>query len=172
MLCIKTEVKKSNIPNAGKGLFSLEFAPKGSIIFIPATIFPYNNITLEEEYREKLQKIDKFPLNAGYRWGGDYFLHCDETPDNGDYMNHADNPNLLSCLGFIFALYDIHCGDELTLDYRYIGIEKEVEVITNNNEIIMGLSAKEALLQSAQKLINLLNQIEDIYCFDLPIKFD
>ncbi|QSJ14958.1 SET domain-containing protein [Nostoc sp. UHCC 0702] len=179
MLCIKTEVKKSSIPNAGKGLFSLEFVHKGSIIFIPATIFTINQFILEEDYPEELSKADEFPMNAGMRWGGHYFLHSRETHenigyiDNTGYINHASNPNLLSCLGFFVALENINHGDELTIDYRYIGIEKEIELLTNNHEII-SLSTKEALLQSAQKLISLLNDVEDIHCFDLPsqlIKF-
>ncbi|BAZ54131.1 hypothetical protein NIES4103_68160 [Nostoc sp. NIES-4103] len=174
MLCINTEVKDSNIPNAGKGLFSLEFAPKGSIIFIPATIFTSKKLVLEEEYREELSKVDKFPINATSRWGGHYFLDSREPHgntvyiDNTDYINHASNPNLLSCLGFLFALDNINFGDELTLDYRYIGIEKEVEVLTSDQDMIIGLSTKKALLQSAKQLISLLNEIEDIHCFNLP----
>ncbi|MBH8561835.1 SET domain-containing protein [Nostoc sp. CENA67] len=180
MLCIKTEVKESNIPNAGKGLFSLDFIHKGSIIFIPATIFTINKLVLEEEYQEELSKANELPLNTGMRWGSHYFLHSCETNnntvyiDNTDYINHASNPNLLSCLGLFFALNDINYGDELTLDYRYTGIEKEVEFLTSNQERIIGFSAKEALLQSAQKLISILNEVEDIHCFDLPsqlIKF-
>ena len=168
MLCIKTEVKESRIPVAGKGLFSLEFAPKGSIVFVPVLSYPINNIVLEAAYREKLSKTDIFPVNAGMRWGGHYFLHCDETPDNTDYINHANNPNLLSCLGFFFARYDISSGDELTIDYRHIAIEGSVEVITGGQEKIIGLSPKEALLQSAQQLINLIQEVDDIHCFNLP----
>ncbi|GAX39792.1 hypothetical protein NIES4075_07510 [Tolypothrix sp. NIES-4075] len=170
MLCIKTEVRESNITNAGKGLFSLDFIPKGSIVFIPITTFPIDNIVSVKQYREELKTKNNFPLNAGMRWGGDYVLYCSKTPHDADYINHASNPNLLSCLGFFFALDDINCGDELTLDYRYIGFGGEIEVITDNQEEIIGLSAKEALLQSAKKLISLLNEVDDIHCFDLPIQ--
>lgn len=174
MLCIKTEVKESSIPNAGKGLFSLEFAAKGSIIFIPAIIYPYNKFVLEEEYREQLLKVDEFPMNAGMRWGGHYFLHSckihenTEYTDNTDYINHANEPNILPCLGFFFALNDIKVGDELTIDYRYIGIEKEIEVTTSNQEKIIGLSAKTTLLNTIQKLIGILNEVEVVNCFDVP----
>lgn len=170
MLCIKTEVKESDIPNAGKGLFSLEFAPKGSIVYLPTPFSPKEKFLLEKEYREELRTRDEFPLNAGVRWGGDYFFCSLETPDNTDYINHANHPNLLSCLGFFFALHDIHCGDELTLDYRYLEFAGEAKLITSEQEKIIGLSAKEALLQSAKKLINLLNEVEEIHCFDLPIE--
>jgi hypothetical protein len=104
------------------------------------------------------------------RWVGDYVLYCSKTPHDADYINHGNNPNLLSCLGFFFALHDINCGDELTLDYRYIGFEGEIELITDNQEEIIGLSAKEALLESAKKLISLLNEVDDIHCFELPIQ--
>ncbi|MBW4567990.1 MAG: SET domain-containing protein-lysine N-methyltransferase [Tolypothrix carrinoi HA7290-LM1] len=169
MLCIKAEIRESRIPNAGKGLFSLEFIPKGSIVFIPITTFTIDNIVLEKQYLEELKTENYFPMNAGMRWGGNYFLYCRKTPHDADYINHTTNPNLLSCLGFFFALHDINYGDELTLDYRYIGFEGEVELITSNQEEIIGLSAKEALLQSAKKLISLLNEVDDIHCFDLPI---
>ncbi|MGM3306667.1 SET domain-containing protein-lysine N-methyltransferase [Anabaena sp. WFMT] len=172
MLCIKTQVKKSNIPNAGKGLFSLDFAPKGSVIFLPITGSTIDRVILEEPYREELTKSDNFPLNAGMRWGGHYFLCCSQNPDKADYINHANNPNLLSCLGFFFALHDIHCGDELTLDYKYLELAKEASLQINEQEKIIGLSAKEALFQSAKELINLLNEVEDIHCFDLPGKPD
>jgi hypothetical protein len=170
MLCIKTEIRESNINNAGNGLFSLEFVPKGSIVFIPITGFPIDNIVLEQQYREVLKTKNYFPINGRMRWGGNYFLYCSKTPHDADYINHANNPNLLSCLGFFFALQDINCGDELTFDYRYIGFAGEVELITDNQEEIIGLSGKEALLQSAKKLISLLNEVEDIHCFDLPIQ--
>jgi hypothetical protein len=57
---------------------------------------------------------------------------------------------------------------ELTIDYRHIAIEGSVEVITGGQEKIIGLSAKEALLQSAQQLINLIQEVDDIHCFNLP----
>ncbi|MBD2690677.1 SET domain-containing protein-lysine N-methyltransferase [Anabaena catenula] len=170
MLCIKTEVRESNIANAGKGLFSLEFVPKGSIVFLPITLFPIDNIVSETQYREELKTKDYFPMNAGMRWAGDYFLYCSQEPHDADYINHADNPNLLSCLGLFFALQDINFGDELTIDYRYIGFTGGVEIKTDNQEEVIGLSAKEALLKSATTLINLLNEVDDIHCFDLPIQ--
>ncbi|MGI2901735.1 SET domain-containing protein-lysine N-methyltransferase [Tolypothrix sp. VBCCA 56010] len=121
----------------------------------------------EKEYREELRTRDEFPLNTGMRLGGHYFICSDEITDNTCYINHANNPNLLSCLGFFFTLDDIHRGDELTLDYRYLEFAGEATLITSAQDKILGLSAKEALLQSAQKLINLLNEVEDIHCFDL-----
>ncbi|NTW21062.1 MAG: hypothetical protein AN488_01560 [Anabaena sp. WA113] len=57
---------------------------------------------------------------------------------------------------------------ELTIDYRHIAIEGSVEVITGGQEKIIGLSPKEALLQSAQQLINLIQEVDDIHCFNLP----
>lgn len=172
MLCIKTEVKASKIPNAGKGLFSLQFAPKGSIVSLPISFSPKDKVFLEKQYPKELITRDEFPFNAAVRWGGDYFYSTLETPDNSDYINHSNHPNLLSCLRFFFALDDIHCGDELTLDYRYLEFAGEGTVITSEQEKIIGLSPKEALLQSAQKLINLLNEVEDIHCFDLPYQPD
>ncbi|MBW4571004.1 MAG: SET domain-containing protein-lysine N-methyltransferase [Tolypothrix carrinoi HA7290-LM1] len=167
MLCIKTEVKESSIPNAGKGLFSLQFAPKGSIVYIQTTDFTNDKVVLEEQYREVLITADEFPVNAGMRWGGDYYVYSSKNAINIDYINHASNPNLLSCLGFFFALRDIHYGDELTIDYRYIGVTGQEELITSQENII-GLSAKEALLKTAQNLIDLLNEVEEIHCFHLP----
>jgi hypothetical protein len=60
MLCIKTEIRDSNITNAGKGLFSLDFIPKGSIVFIPITVFPIDNIVLVKQYREELKTKKNF----------------------------------------------------------------------------------------------------------------
>lgn len=170
MLCIKTEIRDSNITNAGQGLFSLQFVPKGSVVFLPVTRFPIDNIVSEKQYQEELKTTDYFPMNAGMRWCGDYFLYCSQTPHNTDYINHANHPNLLSCLGFFFAVHDINCGDKLTLDYRYIGLTREVELITDNQEEIISLSSKESLLESAKKLINLLNEVDHINCFQLPIQ--
>lgn len=42
------------------------------------------------------------------------------------------------------------------------------ELITSEQENIIGLSAKEALLKTAQNLIDLLNEVEEIHCFHLP----
>jgi SET domain-containing protein len=167
MLCIKTEVKESNIPNAGKGLFSLQFVPKGSIVYIQTTDFPNYKIVLPAQYEEDLKIANEFPINAGMRWGGDYFIYSSQHPINIDYINHDNNPNVLSCLGFFFARRDIHCGDELTIDYKYLGMDGQEAVITNEQEKIIGVSAKECLLKTAQDLIDLLNEVEEIHCFDL-----
>lgn len=122
MLTIRTMVGPSRIE--GNGLYAGEFIPTGGIV---SKWVEGLDRTFPLDYPNKLplQAQETFMKNAscdGQAW---YLLG-----DDGIYFNHSDNPNVCivpgknpAAMSDYVALRDILPGEELTMDYREIGIE-------------------------------------------------
>jgi uncharacterized protein len=116
MLLIKTKVLPSRIH--GLGLFADEFIPKGTIVwkFLPG----FDQRFTHEQISGFPSIVQKYlARHASFRKSNLYLLCADE----GNYFNHSDAPNVHSVeyegeLEMpVYALRDIHPGEELTEDY-------------------------------------------------------
>ncbi len=72
-----------------------------------------------------------------------------------DYLNHADDPNILYHCGIGFARKAIAAGDELTVDYRFMYNDQD-EAELENGRILRGLPPQEILRESTRQLYELL----------------
>lgn len=156
MLTIKTEVKESTI--AGKGIFALQFVPKGTVV----SIHGFNaGVLTQSQYQEEQKNNNELVIRSGVRWVGNYFLY-DRVDTIESYINHSDDPSLLYHCGISFAKRDLNIGDELTIDYTLFLAEDDVEGFTdvNSGKHLHGLSPKESLLKSSFQLVDLLLSID------------
>ena len=126
MLTIKTYIRESKIPNAGLGLFSFEFIPKGNIVW-KETEFSEIRYTQSEWDNLPQQMRDNIAIYA-YKSNGKYHLNI----DNSRHMNHSDKPSLVvDDNGNNIAATDIHPGDELTCNYKDFYDNDYLESILN-----------------------------------------
>ncbi|MBY0426246.1 MAG: SET domain-containing protein, partial [Cytophagales bacterium] len=113
MLLITTSLRPS--PIGGLGLYSEEYAPKGTRIWQNGTDSELIITKVEFEFRSLY--MQDFIRHYGYF---DEMENKWKLPlDNSRFMNHSDKPNLGQDVeGNNYALEDIFPGDELTCDYR------------------------------------------------------
>ncbi|MEA5469377.1 SET domain-containing protein [Spirulina sp. 06S082] len=161
MLCIRGEVRPSSIAKAGQGLFTLDFLPKGKIVIIYNSN-PGDLIIDEKSYLEKHPDPTSEEWDIFVKLIGSYYIGNYDHKNLEDYINHSDFPNLLYHCGIFIAVQDIEIGEELTVDYRYFLKENAHEIFKINGKPIIGLSNKESLLRSSQKLIEILESVDDL----------
>jgi SET domain-containing protein len=116
MLQVKTIVKESSIPGAGKGLFADQFIPKGTFVWIWNPIIDKEISTNMLQYMTELEQsyVNKY----GYREGNMIYL----CSDDGKYFNHSTTPNCIDYYhktwgGVTETCQDVQKGEELTCDY-------------------------------------------------------
>jgi len=116
MLLIDTEVRDT-LSKKGMGLFSMEFVPKGAVVW------EFNSLIDKEiSYKEieNLPNSVKIFLNKyGYVDEFTGLILFDGMNDR--FMNHSNIPNISfdnSSKGVGIAVVDINIGDEITCDYR------------------------------------------------------
>lgn len=152
-MLIQTEIKESKIDR--QGVFSLEFVPKGKVLSI------WRNVTLhtEEEYNAR---VDDRPFRRNaVRIVGKYYGHQEGGTTPEDYINHADNPNVLYFMGILFALQDISAGEELLVDYNYyFGLRERFNDVKTGRQV-KGLTPRECVLKSCRIVMDLLEDIEE-----------
>jgi hypothetical protein len=154
---VDVEVRDSSI--AGSGLFLRAPVRKGTIVTIHAADA---QLLTEDEYQEAQRQGNELVVRTGIRWVGRYFLHAREMKVES-YINHSDDPALLYHCGVSFARRDLEPGDELTIDYRLILAENDVDsFVDSGSGPVSGLSPKEALLRSSEQLVQLLREIDEI----------
>ena len=158
MLFVDADVRESKI--AGKGLFLRSPVPKGTVVSIHAA---GAGLLTQAQYQEEQRKGNELVIRSGIRWVGRYFLYAKEMPVES-YINHADDPALLYLCGISFAGKDLAAGDELTIDYTTILAEDDVEGFCDvaTGRTLFGLPPRDALLKSAEQLVRMLRQIDDM----------
>jgi hypothetical protein len=112
LLLIEHYVAPSSIH--GLGVFAVSFVPKGTKVWVfhPAIdrIVALHELSgLPGHVLERLESHSE------------YLLTCNSlriAADGDYYMNHSDEPNLSNHGEEMFALRDLHAGDELLCDYR------------------------------------------------------
>ena len=156
MFLYKVETRESGI--AGRGVYAVEAIPAGAVI----GMFNQNTLIMTEaEYQDAQRRGEQLIIQSAVRLIGDYFVYNREFTDE-EYINHSETPNMLYHCGMLFAKAPIAAGDELTVDYKYFLAAGDVCAFDDRDsgEEVTGLSAKEALLQSARELIELFSRAE------------
>jgi hypothetical protein len=156
MLCVKAQVKNSEI--AGQGLFTQELIKQGTIVAIFSS--SEYSIFSEEAFQAEFDRGNPIFQQSGTRLVGQYYTANGDRDYDENYINHSDTPNLLFHCGICFAWRDIQPGEELTFDYRYASIPGVAEPFETAQGKVIGLPAKEALIQSAQALIQVLEAVD------------
>lgn len=112
MLLIEHYVGLSRIH--GLGVFSAVDVEKGSKIW---EFNPAIDIIIKRSQLSHLPKhvVHRIEMRAEYYEQDDFFLL---GADGDSFMNHSDEPNLLSKGTEGFAARRINSGDEITCDYR------------------------------------------------------
>lgn len=144
-------IADSRIPGAGKGLFLQAPVARGRIIVAP------DDIRGTQRWEQVRARPDaEAAMAASVRWFEDQCTVSLDWPDEC-FVNHSFQPNGLWHLGFIFAARDLAEGEELTVDYRHLLPEGEVEVFRDagSGREIVGFSWAESLARSSRALVAL-----------------
>jgi hypothetical protein len=145
-------VADSTIPGAGLGLFvSADLLP-GQVVIAPDAIprvFRWQDVLAMDD--------PDAAQAASVRWFEDRFTVSTDWPDEC-YVNHSFDPSGLWHLGFVFARRRLRAGDELTVDYRYLLGDGQVESFRDagSGEAIVGHAWREGLARSTAELAALL----------------
>ena len=153
---ILVEVRPSAI--FGKGLFPREPVRKGTVV---CSFTTDSKVITEEEYLGAIRDDRYIIVRTGTRYVGKYFTYTDDPDADLNFFNHSFSPNLLVHCGVVIALADIACGEELTIDYRYLIDETEVGVYNDaiTGQPIRGFSARQTLLHTARQLIAIIESV-------------
>src|SRR5437899_3476837 len=117
MMVVKTYLAPS--PIHGTGLFAAEPISAGATI----CVFDerYDLIFSNDDLEKMPPSMQSFLRHFGFKDPFDPgFVFCDF--DNGRFMNHSDAPNVNQIDGANYAEHDIAAGEELTCDYRPLGV--------------------------------------------------
>lgn len=122
MLTVRTMVAPSQVE--GEGLYAAEFIPKGSVV---SRWVEGSDRTFSNDYVESLPPEDQNGFKESASWDGEsWFL----SGDDAVYFNHSKSPNVRVVMGRgspstwdRVAVRDIQPGEELTMDYREIGLD-------------------------------------------------
>lgn len=157
MACKKLFVKTSKIQ--GTGLYAGESIKAGDVVMLwmsEATIIT------EAEYNQRQEADDKLIKTTGVRYIGSYFLHTDEKPRYENYINHSFTPNILYHCGICFALKDIECGEELTVNYSYLLSESDSMGFVDERTglKVSGLPYELGLMDTCKQLLQLIKNKE------------
>ena len=103
----------STIAGAGTGFFVEEDVAAGRVLMAPTEIA--RTVRLAEIFSPQSHP----DAHTSVVWFED---HCIVSSDVADdyFINHSFEPNGVWHLGFVFALRDLHAGEELLLDYRHL----------------------------------------------------
>lgn len=136
---IKTNIKKSNIQNAGLGRFSLEECSPHSLIRVQknnVNIYIYKN---ESEFAENFSDgISRFyHTSSHYSKIGKNYVYLNFPPM---YTNHSADPNIsfiyYDDIKITFAFKHIKTGDELVNNYlEYSKVDWFEKFLNKKNKI-------------------------------------
>ena len=148
MILPKYRIAASTIPGAGQGVFLDEAVARGRIVVAPDAIprtYTWTEIDRSPERDEILPSV--------VRWFEDHYTVTPDWPDEC-FVNHAFEPNGIWHLGFVFAARDLAPGEELTVDYRHLLGEGQVESFRDSatGAAIVGYGWAESLARSTDAL--------------------
>lgn len=152
MIFFRTAIRRS--ARHDEGLFAEEPIPRGSIFGIFGL---HAKLTTEAEYQAEQQRSNYEHVQTGVRWIGEYFMYDDNILPE-DYINHSSAPNLIYHCGIGIANRDIGKNEELSVDYRFILAQDDVNAFADaeTGELISGLPPEEAFRRSAIAVLDLL----------------
>lgn len=148
MILPRYRIAASTIPGAGKGVFLDEDVTCGRILVAPDAIpqvFRFEDVLAMPD--------PDAALAASVRWFEDRFTVSTDWPDEC-YLNHCFEPNGLWHLGFVFAARALRRDEEVTVDYRHLLGEGQLETFrdAHSGEAIVGWSWQESLARSTRDL--------------------
>lgn len=148
MILPRYRIDASRIPGAGRGVFLDEAVARGRVLVAPDAIpatYRWDDV--------RAQPDPEAAMAAAVRWFEDRYTISLDWPDEC-YLNHSFEPNGLWHLGFVFAARDLAAGEELTIDYRHLLPEGEVEAFRDagSGQAIVGYSWAESLAVSTRAL--------------------
>ena len=116
MLIVKTKLKE--IPDKGIGLVADQKIKKGEIVYSYNPIIDIK-IKKKDIPKEAKKFFDIYSVDCGK----DYVIL---NTDNARFINHSKTPNTKSLgdFGDNVALRDIDIGEEITIDYETIDVNK------------------------------------------------
>ena len=136
---IAYELKES--PGRGLGLFTLQFIPKGTLIWKYCRGV---NVASYKGYEDARRRLDELSVPDQQFWVSHIYLFdgfCNEILDDGKYMNHGEHFNTDYGCGSdadwhsSYAVRDIQIGEELLEDYGkfeypdwYVQLAKDYDV--------------------------------------------
>ena len=137
----KFPYERKTSPMHGDGLFATRYIREGTVL-----------IDWLKQDSTKIIDKDDYKQNTltGIRLAGDLFI--DGEADDTDFINHSDNPNLVHILGLVVSSRGIEEGEELTLDYRHLNAENELDVV-------QGVTSKQAVIEQSKTLRQILGHI-------------
>lgn len=110
MLLVETYLAES--PGKGIGLFSKNFIPKGTTIWLFREGF---DIKVNAHKVAYLTSVEKEFVEKYFWTEGDYYYSC---CDHAMFQNHSDNPNCTNLnKGTVITTRDVEAGEELTAHY-------------------------------------------------------
>lgn len=158
MIIPRYRIQASAVAGAGKGLFLAQAMPAGSIITTPDAIektYSYEQLTASPALSGQ--------LHASARWFENRYTVSPDWPDEC-FLNHSFSPNGLWHLGFVFALFDLPVGTEITVDYRHLLAPGQVEdfIDATTGAKIVGWTWAKSLTLSTLALSRLLETAADL----------
>lgn len=153
LITIKYRVAPSGVPYAGQGFFVEEAVSAGRVLIAPT------HATHTVRLAEIFSPTSHPHAESSVVWFED---HCVVSPDYPDdfFINHSFSPNAVWHLGFVFALRELHPGEELLLDYRHLiapGVALDFRDSTTGGEIV-GYPWQESLRITARQVLALAEQ--------------
>ena len=122
----------------GVGLFTREFILRRSLVI---NWVDQGRIISERDHLTLIAE-NEFAAKNSVRLCGSAFI-IGESEDATDSINHSTSPNLLYFNGLCFSARDIQPEEELTIDYRFLNSETQIDVVRGfSNEIALRQSAK------------------------------
>jgi hypothetical protein len=155
---VRVEMRPSGI--FGKGLFPIDEVKRGTII---CSFTTDAKVITEREYLDAIEKDEYLIVRTGTRYAGKYFTHTDEPETALNFFNHSFEPNVLCHCGVVIALRDIAAGEEFTIDYRTLIDDTDMGVYNDaaSGKVIKGFSARETLLRTTRKMLELIQSVEE-----------
>lgn len=154
-LRIRTELRTSELPGAGRGIFALERVAAGD--FLGMDFCSSDMIRSEAEILDLPVEIRMFSWRHVER------ICFEAIPGPrvaADMMNHSFEPNIHWHLGFYFAAVDIEEGDELLLDYRFLLSPRWNDRLQDaaTGRPVNGFEWRRAVLESCRRTIDILER--------------
>lgn len=154
-LNLRTEVRESSLPDAGRGVFTLDAAAAGTFLGL--------DFCSSEMVRTEAEVL-ALPVDIRmFSWRHVEHVCFEAIPGPrvaADLMNHSFEPNIHWHLGFYFAAVDIEEGDELLLDYRHLlsplWNDRLFDAATGRP--VNGFEWRESILESCRKTIEILER--------------
>jgi hypothetical protein len=186
---VRTQIKKSNIPQAGRARFLLEPVKRGAIVRITKLVTPDQGhpaagSTLVCDEAQKLLECMDYANVKGLPSTQEQIVNFGGTPFNVpednqasfywipcNYFNHSSEPNVVLALPpshdgrmYIVALRDIDAGEELFQDYRSFSMPTWFRALCSDWQ----LTTTEDLGYLVSGKENFIKGTEDVSCVQWP----